>query len=250
MSFLSRAEIGPAIRMEPKEAAKARRMLKRMGEVVHSVTDHCTGIDGNPVFECRMGFHVFLEEDDESGLSIHVLDQTRTSRRMGLHLHGRPAHIRMDEDPVSKMILAIGLAGQCVSVASSVRAMRPDDPRTSHSEDLRRHARRLCAEALADGFVLTGSISEEAVVRHPWADATGTQRCRYLIGGEVRGSIRPLEVEAERLLGLMLISDDSDTNLHIGGCIRSSSIAAVAKDPMETMRLVSELQTIRGNQAA
>jgi len=168
---------------------------------------------------------------------------------MSLHLHGRPSHISMGNDPVSKMMLSISLARQCVRVASSVRAMTIGDPRIGHSDALRRHARRLCAEAIAEGFVTTGSISEEAVVRHPWADAPGTQRCRYQIDGEIRGTNRDLEVEAERLLGLMLTSDGSNTNLHVGGFIRSSSIAAVASDAIETMRLTSELQEIRRGRA-
>lgn len=247
MSYLSRAEIGPAIAMNAADAAKARKMLSDLEWLIQTVYDVESTEDGTTYMTAPLGISVSVYDQGPLGVSVFTRDGRERTKERAIHIHGRPAHFpEPGSDPRALLQLAHGLALQCVRVASSTKAMKSDDPRTAHSADARRHAQRLCAEAVASGYAPVGHGTEEIRVRHPWGDAQATDQ--YVLDpnqGVELGRSGTSEAVLERLLSVAVIGETSDRNIHIGGVMRTASPAAVASDPVEMMRLVAELSDLR-----
>lgn len=247
MSYLSRAEIGPAIAMTAADAAKARKLLSDVEWLIRTVYDVETTEDGTTYMTAPYGISVSLYDQGPMGVSLFTKDERERTKERAIHLHGRPAHFpQKDCDPRTVLELVYGLAHQCVRVASSTKAMKSDDPRTAHSADARRHAQRLCAEAIGSGYAPLGHGTEEIRVRHPWGDAQATDQ--YVLDPSQDADLRTSgtsEAALERLLSVAVIGGAADRGLHIGGVMRAASPAAVAADPVEMMRLVAELADLR-----
>jgi hypothetical protein len=243
MSFLSRHEIGRSIAMTPSEAAKARRVVDDIDRLFLTLRGSFETDPGHVHLECVGGINASLHDHGISGISIHVADERDVRpRKMALHIHGRPAHFPdRGEDPMSVATLAVGLARQCVRVASSKKALPPRDIEVLTGSGARRHAMRLAAEAVARGHVPTGEVNEESRVNHPWGDAPSI--ASLMLGGERMDGVSTAPLE--RLMEIAVIGEPSDRDLHIRGHLRSACLLAVASDPLEMMRLLGELEDLR-----
>ena len=243
MSFLSRHEIGRSVAMTPSEAAKARRVVDDLDRLLLTLRGSYETNPEHVHLECVNGIVASLHDHGVAGVSIHVADERDVrSRKLALHIHGRPAHFPdRGADPMSVATLSVGLARQCVRVASSKKALQPKEIDSFTGSTARRHAMRLAAEAVALGHVPTGEVNEESRVNHPWGDAPSI--ASLMLGGERMDGVSTAPLE--RLMELAVIGEPSDRDLHIRGHLRSACLLAVASDPLEMMRLLGELEDLR-----
>ena len=152
-------------------------------------------------------------------------------RELRLHIDDRSLLDLIDPLPVPEAVATLVCrAREVVDLCSSPRVRRPG----SDAEFGERFALLLACErsTRAEGEEVSTSVI------HPWGEVTGRQ------GGPLPH--QPLEIDLPPILHCIVSWDAVDVDVVIGGLQHHAGVRA-ADDPMESLRMIAELDALRAS---